>query len=67
VADKFPEVILIPIVDVLCQNGECTSKINDIPLYSDNNHLNSEGAREIFRASMSDGQLQVLMERLNTL
>ncbi|MCG7588752.1 SGNH hydrolase domain-containing protein, partial [Photobacterium sp. OFAV2-7] len=67
VTDKFPEVILIPVVDTLCQNGKCSSKLNGIPLYSDNNHLNSEGAREIYRTSMSDGKLQVLIDRLKTL
>ncbi len=43
----FPEVQFISVTDVLCDDKLCRSKINGVPLYEDNNHLNADGARAI--------------------
>ena len=43
----FPEVQFISVMDVLCDERLCRSKVNDVPLYEDNNHLNADGARAL--------------------
>lgn len=69
-AAKYPEVILVPIVEALCDSKTCQSMLNGVPLYSDNNHLNDAGAREIFKTmearDLIDPRLQQLLRSIGT-
>lgn len=49
----FPEVQFISVMDVLCDDKLCRSRVNDVPLYEDNNHLNADGARALEAIWMS--------------
>lgn len=49
IVKKYPEVILIPVVDILCEKEICKSQLGTVPIYSDNNHLSSQGARALAR------------------
>ncbi|WP_047708922.1 acyltransferase family protein [Plesiomonas sp. ZOR0011] len=45
IAKKYPQVKVIPVVSLLCDETSCKSQLNNTPLYFDNNHLNYEGGR----------------------
>lgn len=45
----YPSVKFISIEDIVCDKQICFSKLNGVPLYGDNNHLNLDGAKEIGR------------------
>lgn len=47
IANKYPQVEIIPIISLVCDGIRCESKLNNTPLYGDNNHLNYEGARAL--------------------
>ncbi|WP_039046080.1 acyltransferase family protein [Plesiomonas shigelloides] len=47
IAKKYPQVKVIPVVSLLCDETSCKSQLNNTPLYFDNNHLNYEGGREL--------------------
>ncbi|KLV07447.1 acyltransferase [Photobacterium aquae] len=70
IAAKYPQVILLPVVGALCDSKECQSMLNGVPLYSDNNHLNDAGAREIFKTMQArdliDPRLQQLLHSIGT-
>lgn len=46
-AGKYPKLVVIDPMDILCDGEVCISKLGDTPLYKDNNHLNAQGAREL--------------------
>lgn len=48
-AKKYSEIIIINTQSVLCDGDICTSKLDGVPLYNDNNHLSYEGARVLMR------------------
>lgn len=43
----FPETIIIDPKVAMCDGQYCYSKVNDVPLYLDRNHLNDMGSREL--------------------
>lgn len=45
IAKKYPQVKIIPIISLLCDESSCKSQLDNTPLYFDNNHLNYEGGR----------------------
>nr|AAL77346.1 putative O-acetyltransferase WavN [Vibrio cholerae] len=45
IAKKYPQVEVIPILSIICDEVSCKSQLNSTPLYMDNDHLNYEGAR----------------------
>jgi len=47
IKSQYPMVKFISIRDVLCDEKQCVSEINGVPLYEDNNHLNFLGSREL--------------------
>jgi peptidoglycan/LPS O-acetylase OafA/YrhL len=44
---RYPELIFIDPIDIMCNEQHCLSAINDIPLYLDKQHLNGTGSRVI--------------------
>ncbi|MEZ9523055.1 acyltransferase family protein [Enterovibrio norvegicus] len=49
---KYPETVIIDIPDLVCDGKSCVSALNGKPLYSDNNHINSVGAKAFYDAYM---------------
>ncbi|MGL5335693.1 MAG: acyltransferase family protein, partial [Enterovibrio sp.] len=45
IAKKYPQVQIIPVLSLLCDDFSCKSQLNNTPLYTDNNHLSYEGAK----------------------
>ncbi|WP_391088844.1 SGNH hydrolase domain-containing protein [Vibrio sp. NH-UV-68] len=54
IAKKYPQVQVIPIVSMLCDDLGCKSQLGSTPLYLDNNHLNYEGARELAKLWLAE-------------
>ncbi|MGF1754908.1 acyltransferase, partial [Vibrio makurazakiensis] len=66
IASKYPEVLLIPTVSLMCDGEECKSNDNGVPFYHDNNHLNSQGARILARKWLETNtyQAEILEDEL---
>lgn len=45
VAKNYPQVRVIPIVALVCDEQSCKSQLDNTPLYNDNDHLNYQGAK----------------------
>jgi hypothetical protein len=39
------KLTMISMVDLMCENSQCKSYLDNMPLYRDNTHLNIEGSR----------------------
>ncbi|MFS1704768.1 acyltransferase family protein [Alteromonas sp. AMM-1] len=47
VAAQFPNVTVIDLASILCENGQCTAVVNDKLLYKDQSHLSVFGSRYV--------------------
>jgi peptidoglycan/LPS O-acetylase OafA/YrhL len=65
-AVKYPSLIVITPTDLLCDGRICKSKLDGIPLYRDNDHLNSEGARSLLRAYLQSDESNRLKALLSS-
>ncbi|HGF7191160.1 TPA: acyltransferase family protein [Vibrio cholerae] len=45
IAKKYPQVEVISLTSIICDDQMCKSQLNNKPLYFDNDHLNYEGAK----------------------
>lgn len=59
-ATKYPRLIVITPTDLVCNDQHCSSMLDGIPLYRDNNHLNSAGARSLLRAYVQSDEHRTL-------
>ncbi|WP_417616740.1 acyltransferase family protein [Oceanisphaera sp.] len=47
-SDKYPQLTVIRVNDLICRDGQCFSEVDTVPLYRDNDHLNREGSKKLF-------------------
>ncbi|MBE1275725.1 acyltransferase family protein [Enterovibrio baiacu] len=57
---KYPETVIIDMPKLVCDRDECVSSLHGKPLYSDNNHINSVGARAFYNAYMQTDASKVM-------
>lgn len=47
-ASIYPELTVIAITELMCDENECISALKSVPFYSDNDHLNKVGSELLF-------------------
>jgi len=62
---KHPELIVISPMSLLCDGSTCMSKLGDILLYKDSNHLNAYGSKALLNAYLQSSESNRLKTLLN--
>ena len=63
--DKYPQLMVIRVNELICRGGQCLSELDAIPIYRDNDHLNIEGSRklfELYRQTHAYQKLQYILQ-----
>ena len=63
--DKYPQLTVIRVNELICRGRQCLSELDAIPIYRDNDHLNIEGSRklfELYRQTHAYQKLQYILQ-----
>jgi hypothetical protein len=47
VQEKYPQLVVIDLNELLCNSTECTSRLGNLAVYMDAHHLNSQAAQAL--------------------
>lgn len=61
--DKYPQMLIIDTQPLVCRDNTCVSQLDEQPLYKDNDHINSLGARKLYHEYMKTGAADELKQK----